>query len=455
MIRRLAIALVFALVSGYSSAQGISGSGGGSVSVIPPAPPANPGIAFNVPQSVVTSSCNTATWQTFTGAPPAMLGQYEAASGNWANWTGLYNSLKCTGYTQIPIQVIGVPMIENCVPGAGDSCQGGTEQYTTYEQAAAGAYSTYYQGLGAAMYNNGYTKVDFRIGWEFNGVNYNWESDLVTLDCISCANGASAAGAMAQLRYAGGAVTSCVIDSGANATRKTRGLNYTAGDTLAPHSRNSSDYTTQAVITVETVDSGGRITTCSPTTQGSYTVKPGIGDFIAAFQQEASDLRTGWTNAGGSLANVRIWFNPNIGAPGTQWEPYYPGDDYVDGVALDAYDQYGSGSTPQQWFNGFLTEGGGLNAMATFAAKTANTTCGGTTCGPTVNTGASRPYGLLEWGIWDGEGGVIDDPTFIYGCALWLSEGASISNYFNSGPATLTKGTTPLSAAEYLKDFVE
>ena len=130
-----------------------------------------------------------------------------------------------------------------------------------------------------------------------------------------------------------------------------------------------------------------------------------------------------------------------------------------DGVALDAYDQYGTGSTPQQWFNGFLTESGGLNAMATFGTVgTANTTCGGTTCGPTVATGATKLWGSMEWGIWNGVSPPgIDDPYFIFGMATWLagSGGANISQYYNSGPATLTKGTTPNAAAEYLRDFVQ
>jgi hypothetical protein len=410
------------------------------------------GIAANVPQSVVTSSCNTTAWHTFTGSAPAALGQYEVANGNWANWTGAYTLLKCSG--SLPaIQIIGVPMIVNCVPSRGDSCNGGTEQYTTFEQGATGAYDTYYSGLAASLFHDGYTKVKMRVGWEFNGNWYNWESDLVSLDCISCTNGASAAGAMAKLTFSGAHVATCQPGT------KTQGLKYTAGDTLSPHSRNSSDYSTQAVLTVATVDGSGHMLTCSVTTPGTYTVHPGLGDFIAAFQDYATALRSGWTGAGGSLSNIEIWFNPNIGAPETAWEPYYPGDAYVDGVALDAYDQYGSGSTPQQWFNGFLTEPGGLNAMATFGTVgTANTTCGGTTCGPTVATGATKLWGSMEWGIWNGVSPPgIDDPYFIFGMATWLagSGGANISQYYNSGPATLTKGTTPNSAAEYLRDFVQ
>ena len=436
--------------AGYNATWAFGEIFGGPAGPAPFSP--NPGIAANVPQSVVTSNCSTTTWQTFTGAPPVMLGQYQPASGNWANWTGNYTLLKCPG--SLPaIQIIGVPMIENCVPSRGDSCSGGTEQYTTFEQAAAGAYSTYYQGLTAALYNDGHTKVKMRVGWEFNGGWYNWSAALVSLDCISCANGASAAGAMATLGFSAGGVSVC--SPGA----KTQGLHYTVGDTLSPHSRNSSDYTTQAVITVGSVDASGHMLTCSPTTAGSYTVHPGLGDFIAAFQRDATDLRAGWTGAGGSLSNIEIWFNPNIGAPATAWEPYYPGDAYVDGVALDAYDQYGTGSTPQQWFNGFLTESGGLNAMATFGTVgTANTTCGGTTCGPTVATGATKLWGSMEWGIWNGVSPPgIDDPYFIFGMATWLagSGGANISQYYNSGPATLTKGTTPNAAAEYLRDFVQ
>ena len=441
--------------AGYNATWAFGEIIGGPVGLLSFSP--STGIAANVPQSVVTSSCSTTSWQTFTGAPPAALGQYEVAVGNWANWTGTYTLLKCSG--ALPkTQIIAVPMIVNCVPSRGDTCNGGTEQYTTFEQAAAGAYSTYYQGLAASLYHDGYTKVMFRVGWEFNGNWYNWESDLVSLDCISCAN-AGAAGAMAVLIYTGSAVSSCLIDSGSNATTRTRGLNYTAGDTLAPHSRNSSDYTTQAVITVGSADANGRITTCSPTTGGSYTVRPGLGDFIAAFQREATDLRTGWTGAGGSSSNVQIWWNPNIGEPETAPGAYYPGDDYVDGIAIDAYDQFGTGSTPQQWFNGFLTEPWGLNAIASMATTgTFNTTCGGTTCGPTVNTGATKLWGSMEWGIWNGVSPPgVDDPYFIFGMATWLagSGGANISNYFNSGPATLTKGTTPNSAAEYLRDFVQ
>lgn len=75
-----------------------------------------------------------------------------------------------------------------------------------------------------------------------------------------------------------------------------------------------------------------------------------------------------------AFPGVKICWNPNVLAGDPR--PYYPGDDVVDIICVDAYDE--PGETPD--FNGILTGTWGLNDVAAFA------------------TLHNKPIGFPEWG---------------------------------------------------------
>ncbi len=96
---------------------------------------------------------------------------------------------------------------------------------------------------------------------------------------------------------------------------------------------------------------------------------------------------------------------------------YYPGNNYVDYVAADVYDEaWGSYPGAAQEFSNLETESYGLNWLSSFAA------------------GQGKPVALGEWGLGSvpGKPGQAyaasnqkvsggDDPTFIDDMAKWIS----------------------------------
>ena len=164
-------------------------------------------------------------------------------------------------------------------------------------------------------------------------------------------------------------------------------------------------------------------------------------DFVPAFQQIVTSMRsvTG--------ANFKFIWNPidssNSSCTGGNLENFYPGDSYVDMVALDAYDGIGSSTTDAARFtdleegvnatgytaeapaaiNGQTYQGYGLNWLAAFGAA------------------HSKEIGLPEWGLCssssnDGGG---DDASFITSMATWIKASATGPViYWNEGGGTLT-----------------
>ncbi|MDE2232581.1 MAG: hypothetical protein KGJ90_00415 [Patescibacteria group bacterium] len=282
----------------------------------------NPGVAASVPYAVyVGNPAQTTCTGTYTGSPgpnvyQASLGHpadyllfYSVAVGTWTNFEGTINlALGCYKKTGAG---------QNIIASLGNIVGDGSTQFSTFEACAAGSYDTYWTYFANALLNNGYTKPIIRIDWEFNLGIFSW-TPWVTL------NGGSGSGAMANITYASGTATKANIPS-----TYVAGHNYVVGDVLTP---NGGTYTTQTQLTVASVNVNGGITGLTLTTGGNYTVIPGPGDFIACWQDTVNAIKA-------VLPNAKIAWNPNITSAATGWNNYYPGDSFVDYLALDVYDQ--------------------------------------------------------------------------------------------------------------------
>ena len=186
-------------------------------------------------------------------------------------------------------------------------------------------------------------------------------------------------------------------------------------------------------------------------------------DFVSAYRNIVTSMRSV------SGANFKFIWNPldssNTGCPGASLENFYPGDDYVDVVALDVYDGIGGtvsdatrwndmlegvntgGYTPVQpeSINGQSFEGYGLNWLAAFGKE------------------HDKEVGLPEWGLCaEGEnGGGGDDSYFMTQMADWIKTYATgPAIFWNYGDGTLalnipgyTSSDTPDATAAFKSAF--
>jgi hypothetical protein len=135
--------------------------------------------------------------------------------------------------------------------------------------------------------------------------------------------------------------------------------------------------------------------------------------------------------------------------PGTGWTPImaqdvYPGDDVVDIIGLDAYNQSWNpnATTPELRWHDQVNGRHGLKWHADFAAA------------------HGKPISFPEWGTGtreDGKGGG-DDPLYIEQMAEWIaSHRVAYHNYWNfSHPhfdGKLSDGSQPKAGAAFLKKF--
>lgn len=136
--------------------------------------------------------------------------------------------------------------------------------------------------------------------------------------------------------------------------------------------------------------------------------------------------------------NVNWGTNPN----NFDWTTAYPGDDVVNIIGTDIYDQYNNG------WNDILNRYEGLAFFRNFARQ----------------HGKSEAY--AEWGLSTGSAGHGDDTAFVQNMYNWIQAGGSnvlYSNYWNTpsgGPdgviysdTSTVKVTVPNSAALYKKLF--
>jgi len=187
------------------------------------------------------------------------------------------------------------------------------------------------------------------------------------------------------------------------------------------------------------------------------------GDFVPAFQNIVTSMRSV------SGANFKFIWNPinssNSACSGANLENFYPGDSYVDNVALDVYDGIGGDtSDADRWtdmlngvntggwtaekpadINGQSFQGYGMNWLAAFGKE------------------HNKQVGLPEWGLdvsgQNGGGG--DDMYFVTQMGKWIkayATGPAIFWNFGDGNLPLdipnyTSGGTPDATAAFKAAF--
>jgi len=118
-----------------------------------------------------------------------------------------------------------------------------------------------------------------------------------------------------------------------------------------------------------------------------------------------------WANIVKSMRKVRgehfiFDWTVNAGVEPVPLADWYPGNDVVNVIGVDAYDSgiYNSSLTPEQRWQQLSHEPDGLDAVAAFAAA------------------HGKPLSLPEWGLVapGPAGGAGDDPTYVRGLAQWV-----------------------------------
>jgi len=138
-----------------------------------------------------------------------------------------------------------------------------------------------------------------------------------------------------------------------------------------------------------------------------------------------------------------VW-NPSAGAGNNPPEQLWPGDDAVDLVGLDVYNQswHAQDKDPQMRWQGRLTTGYGLNWLASFAAA------------------HRKRIVIPEWGTGtrpDGHGWG-DDPLFIHNMAAWMrTHNVLYQGYWDftasDYDATMSAGKYPQTFDAYRAEF--
>jgi hypothetical protein len=188
------------------------------------------------------------------------------------------------------------------------------------------------------------------------------------------------------------------------------------------------------------------------------------GDFVPAFQNIVTSMRSV------PGANFKFIWNPidssNASCPGASLENFYPGDAYVDAVALDAYDGIGSATSSDAARFTDLLDGvnaGGWTAVAPAAVNGQTFPGYGLDWLAAFGKEHGKQISLPEWGLestgQDGGGG--DDAYFMTQMADWIKANASgpviVWNY-GGGTLTLdipnyTNGDTPNATAAFKAAF--
>jgi hypothetical protein len=112
----------------------------------------------------------------------------------------------------------------------------------------------------------------------------------------------------------------------------------------------------------------------------------------AAWKQYWRHIVTVMRAVGGQ--HFRFDFTPARGVQAIPWPQCYPGDDVVDIIGMDSYDQQ-----PGQLFSDFVNQPYGMQAQADFAAA------------------HGKPMSYPEWGLYD----YGDDPAYVLAMYSWFS----------------------------------
>lgn len=194
--------------------------------------------------------------------------------------------------------------------------------------------------------------------------------------------------------------------------------------------------------------------------QGSSIVRPGWefngGWFSWAANGQASAFIAYWQQIVTTMRSVpgqnfTFEWNPTAGDQGIgNLANYYPGNNYVDYIGLDLYDQsWGSYPGIASEWNTYLTEPYGLNWLASFAAA------------------QGKQITLPEWGLGEGpgnDGGAVNDPgtnvsggddaTFINDMAQWINNhNVYNATFWDYGSSLLSTRSNPLSLVAFVADF--
>src|ERR1700751_106437 len=194
--------------------------------------------------------------------------------------------------------------------------------------------------------------------------------------------------------------------------------------------------------------------------------KSSLNDFVPAFRNIVTSMRSV------SGSNDKFIWNPidtsNSSCPGVHLEDLYPGDNYVDAVALDVYDGIGTQiSSDAARFTDLLngTGNGGYVAVTPNAINGQNFNGQGYGMKWLAAFGKehNKEISLPEWGLesTSQNAGGGDDAYFITQMAAWIKANATGPTLFwNSGNGTLpldipneTNGNTPNASAAFKVAF--
>jgi hypothetical protein len=187
-------------------------------------------------------------------------------------------------------------------------------------------------------------------------------------------------------------------------------------------------------------------------------------DFVPAFRNIVNSMRSV------SGANFKFIWNPidssNASCDGANLENFYPGDSYVDEIALDTYDDIGSAtSSDAARFTDLLNglNAGGWTSVAPAAISGQSFSGYGMNWLVKFGQEHNKEIGLPEWGLesTDQDGGGGDDPYFITQMAAWIKAyDTGPELFWNYGDGTLpldipnyTSGGTPNASAAFLTAF--
>jgi hypothetical protein len=187
------------------------------------------------------------------------------------------------------------------------------------------------------------------------------------------------------------------------------------------------------------------------------------GDFVPAFRNIVTSMRSV------SGANFKFIWNPidssNSSCTGGNMESFYPGDSYVDAVALDVYDGIGTTSSDAVRFTNLLDGVNGGDWTAGAPAAINGQTFKGYGMNWLVAFGKehSKEISLPEWGLdsTSTSGGGGDDAYFVTRMADWIKANATgPAIFWNFGGGTLaldipnyTSGGTPDASTAFKAAF--
>lgn len=165
-------------------------------------------------------------------------------------------------------------------------------------------------------------------------------------------------------------------------------------------------------------------------------------DYVGSTTQEQNDWATCYANEVTAMRqasgeNFLFVWNPNACTQQIPYANYYPGNQYVDIVGLDLYDQGCEQPNTALTFSQLSSETYGLTAFEAFASA------------------HGKALSLPEWGLTSSPGG--DDAQYVAGVGSSVNNGNfAFQEYFDvvvGDTMQIDQGQTPLAAAAYKQAF--